>query len=124
MGTQPNSTDSMSETLSHRLSQLEFHVVDIRDRQDNYEDALRELAVNMNKIAVQLAERESDREKLREVTKEVLDSKNEFQAYKERQLEERVRDSKAWIKDSIRWAAEIVAAVLIFKLTNGLLSGH
>jgi len=114
----------MSETLSHRLSQLEFHVVDIRDRQDNYEDALRELAVNMNKIAVQLAERESDREKLREVTKEVLDSKNEFQAYKERQLEERVRDSKAWIKDSIRWAAEIVAAVLIFKLTNGLLSGH
>lgn len=124
MGSQSNSSGTMNDGVTDRLSQLEFHVVEIRDRQDNYEDALKELAVNMNKIALQLAEREADRQKLKDLDKEVAENHTAFLNYKEKQLEDKVRDSKAWIKDSVRWAAEIIAAILIFKLTGGILGGH
>ena len=121
MATEHTNINPLTGEMTDRLKRLENHVDDIRDRQANYEDALRELAQNMNKIAIQLAEREADREKLRQVAEDMRTFKEDFAAYREKQLEEKVKDSRVWIRDTLQWVAGIVGALIIFHFTGNLL---
>ena len=107
-----------SEDIGQRLALLETHVVNIKDKQENYEVALKELAENMNKLALAMAEREQDREKLREVAIKIDKLQEAFSAYKEDQLLKEVNSSRKWIFGSLQWVAGIIAALIIFHFTK------
>lgn len=111
-----------SSSVTTRLKELEFHVNDIREEMVDYSQAIKELATNMNKMALAMAAREADQEKLQNVLQKVEKLSDSFDRYKEAQITKELDSSKAWIKDTIKWVAGIIGALILFHLTSGVVT--
>lgn len=119
-------SNQLGQDVLQRLYVVENHIENIKDDQQNYKDALKELALNMNQMAIAMAEREQDRTKLNEVSEKIEKLQEDFSDYKEKQYQREIADSKKKLWNIAQFFGSIALALIIFYLTKDitLVPGH
>jgi hypothetical protein len=84
---------------------------------------MKEMAQSMNSLALQMLDRDADREKIRSAESDISALDECFSTYREDMLKEKIKDSRSWMYGMLQYIGGIIAAVLIFHFTGGVING-